>query len=276
MKGRLERAKLYYFLAMREVLLQEGDDFRDSSEVHQSIIQEHLDLAGRPSVLAKSEVLFKICLDDFIGAGWVESIGDEFAPLYVRKSASLTDGPMLDATFQQLYDKFEQLGDAQYEWLSSALTAAVDSFKLEQLNTSLADRSLGSEPRQGEDSNSFASAVDDGWSPIPLERDDPKQASALRALERAIEEIRGGNGYAATAPEEKAFVQDKLLAVTKRLKEDSQISWMYLSEFAFKPLGIIIKRFGGAAVGVAAVAAKEALVSWLKSKGISFLDDLPR
>jgi hypothetical protein len=96
----------------------------------------------------------------------------------------------------------------------------------------------------------------------------------MSALDKVVDELRGDNGYAATNPEEKAYVQDKLLAVTKRLKDASQISGMYLSEFAFKPLAIIIKRFGGAALGVAAAAAKEALASWLKSKGISFLDGL--
>jgi hypothetical protein len=112
------------------------------------------------------------------------------------------------------------------------------------------------------------------WEPIPLERDDDKQTVAMSALDKVVDELRGDNGYAATNPEEKAYVQDKLLAVTKRLKEASQISWMYLSEFAFKPLAIIIKRFGGAALGVAAAAANEALASWLKSKGMSFLDGM--
>jgi hypothetical protein len=112
------------------------------------------------------------------------------------------------------------------------------------------------------------------WEPLPLDRTDSKQQAANEALDNVVEELRQDNGYAATNPEEKAFVQDKLVAVTKRLKEDTHISWMYLREFAFKPLGIVIKRFGGAAIGIAAVAARESLVSWLKSKGISFLDDI--
>jgi hypothetical protein len=112
------------------------------------------------------------------------------------------------------------------------------------------------------------------WAPIPLDRNDLQQEQAAEALDRIIEELRGDNGYAATNPEEKAFVQDKLSAVARRLKEDSQISWMYLQEFAFKPLGILIKRFGGAAIGIAAATAKDAFVSWLKSKGIAFLDNV--
>jgi hypothetical protein len=110
------------------------------------------------------------------------------------------------------------------------------------------------------------------WEPIPLDRADVELANVTQALDSVAEELRGANGYAATNPEEKAFVQDKLSAVAKRLKEESQISWMYLQEFAFKPLGMLIERFGKAAIGLAALTAREAFKSWLKSKGISFLD----
>ncbi|MDZ4366456.1 MAG: hypothetical protein U0987_05430 [Afipia sp.] len=112
------------------------------------------------------------------------------------------------------------------------------------------------------------------WEPIPLNRDDTKLKDAISALDRVAEELRGDNGYATANPEEKAFVRDKLSAVTKRLKEETYISWMYLNEFAIKPLRILIDRFGGAAIGLAAVAAKEAIKDWLKKKGIAFLDDL--
>jgi hypothetical protein len=112
------------------------------------------------------------------------------------------------------------------------------------------------------------------WEPIPLNREEEKQKAAVEKLDEVIEELRGDNGYATSNPEEKVFVQDKLAAVSKRLKEDSHISWMYLREFVFAPLTILIKRFGGAAVGVAAVAAKEAFTSWLKGKGISILDGM--
>jgi hypothetical protein len=51
---------------------------------------------------------------------------------------------------------------------------------------------------------------------------------------------------------------------------------MYLKEFAFKPLGLLINRFGPAAIGTTAVLARDSLFSWLKSKGVGFLDDLLR
>jgi hypothetical protein len=145
----------------------------------------------------------------------------------------------------------ERLGDSKHDWLDSALIAATDYFKMEELRaildqmdearaTDLGARSIASTPTR----------PDDDWTPIPLDREDPDQRTALKALEKTIEELRGDNGYAATNPEEKAFVQDKLSAVVKRLRDDSQISWMYLNEFAFRPLGILIKRFGQAAIGI--------------------------
>jgi hypothetical protein len=219
--------------------------------VHQSIVQAHAGLAQRPSLITKSAALFRICLEDFIKAGWIDHIGDEFAPLFIRRNVSLVEGPMLDQNFRQLFDKYERLGDSKHDWLDSALIAATDYFKMEELRaildqmdearaTDLGARSIASTP----------TGPDDDWTPIPLDREDPDQRTALKALEKTIEELRGDNGYAATNPDEKAFVQDKLSAVVKRLRDDSQISWMYLNEFAFRPLGILIKRFGQAAIGI--------------------------
>jgi hypothetical protein len=112
------------------------------------------------------------------------------------------------------------------------------------------------------------------WEPIPLDRADNKQEAAIKALDKIIEDLRSDNGYASSNPEEKAFVQEGLSATSKRLKEDTQTSWMYIREFALKPIQILIKRFGVAAIGLAASAAKEALLVWLKSKGVNFLDGI--
>ena len=118
-----------------------------------------------------------------------------------------------------------------------------------------------------------AVAKESEWEPIPLTRDDTARHAAVDALDRIVDELRGDNGYAATNPEEKRYVQDKLSGAVKRLRDDTQISWMYLNEFAIRPLAILIKRFGNATIGLAAVAAKEAVLTWLKSKGVNFLND---
>ncbi|WP_316205716.1 hypothetical protein [Bradyrhizobium sp. SZCCHNS1012] len=119
-----------------------------------------------------------------------------------------------------------------------------------------------------------AGSEGDLWEPIPLDGSDEAQRRAVEKLDDVIEKLRGDNGYAATRPEEKTFILDKLSMAARRLKEDKQITWMYLNEFALKPLGALIQQFGKAAIGVAALVAKDSLLNWLKSKGFSILDGL--
>jgi hypothetical protein len=134
---KFEKAKLYYSLATREAILSLGDDFYDSEDAHSSILEEHPEIKRLPSRLLKSEVLFKLCLRDLIRAGWIDCIEDEFAPLFIRGNASLDDGPIADINFRRLHDKYEKLGDSQFEWLNSALIGVVDSFEIEELNAIL-------------------------------------------------------------------------------------------------------------------------------------------
>lgn len=190
-------------------------------------------------------------------ANIIRSLPDEFGPHLIVAHPNLVENRnKLYAEENSVFQKYRLAGDGRVRWLNQALLNIDRRIKGEQHKLAVSSTSL------------------DVWEPIPLDRSDRAQEQATEALDRIIEGLRGDNGYAATNAQEKAFVQDKLSAVTKRLKEDSQISWMYLLEFAFKPLEIVVKRFGGAAIGIAASAAKDSLAAWLKSKGVSFLDDL--
>jgi hypothetical protein len=196
----------------------------------------------------------------------VEVVTDEFAPaIIIQHDNFATNMDLLLRRPESVFRKYALAGAGQIAWLNKAL----GNIGI-QLTNAQSDASAIIEIDERNDQSSN----EDLWEPIPLDRSDEQQRKAVEALDRIFEELRGDNGYASTNPEEKAFVQDKLSAVSKRLRDDVHISWMYLADFAFKPLGIVIKRFGSAAVGVAATAAREALISWLKSKGISFLDDL--
>ncbi|KQY99578.1 hypothetical protein ASD45_01275 [Pseudolabrys sp. Root1462] len=112
------------------------------------------------------------------------------------------------------------------------------------------------------------------WEPLPLDRTDPNLNSVIKTLEKVIDDVHGDNGYSAEHPEERRYVQDKLTVAIKTLKEEASISLAYAQAFIVEPLSRLIKRFGSAALGVAATAAREAFTTWLKSKGINFLDDL--
>lgn len=269
MTGRLSHAKLYYFLAMREVLLESSDQFFSVSMVHNWILQKHPNVISGAVRILKSDVLFRICIQDFIKQGWVDSIDDEFASLFVRKNDSLVAAPSSNPELEKLQNKYESLGLSRESWLGTALTSVLDRFDIDELNSILIDINSNQEA-ETEDRNN---KEEDSWSPIPLDRSDQQQTQAIEALDHVIEELRGANGYTSTNPEEKTYVQDSLSLVAKRLREDGQISWMYLSEFAFKPLATLIIRFGKASLGITAAAAKEAIKDWLKKKGVNFLDN---
>lgn len=269
MPDQLSNAKLYYFLAIREALLESGDQFYNLDVVHGSILQKHTNVVAGASRVIKSDIFFRICLQDFIKRGWVDSVDDEFASLFVKKNDRLIEAPSLSPEFRKLQDKYESLGASKELWLGTALVSVLDRFDIDELNSILFDINFDA----NKDINDQVDLEEDNWSPIPLDRNDQQQIQAIEALDRIVEELRGDNGYASTNLEEKTFVQDKLAQAAKRLKEDSQISWMYLNEFVLKPLGILINRFGKASIGVAAQVTKEAFTAWLKSKGINFLDD---
>jgi hypothetical protein len=191
-----------------------------------------------------------------IEQGMLHEIGDSFGPpLYFPKEA-----------FNDVWEKlredqnlpFFMYSNAPYGagWLKSAL---------EQVNA--AYEKLGIEPADFEDPN-----VE--WEPIPLDRNDATLNTAIEKIDEVIEEVRTSNGYADTLPEERTFVLDKLSNLSARLKTEATISWMYVKEFGLMPLQQVIVRFGNAAVGVVASAAKDALAAWLRantSKAIEWL-----
>jgi len=189
--------------------------------------------------------------------GLIVIVRDEFGPDIIKRASDFW-GAWREVVENEYapFSKYALAGDDGYNWLRRALASVNENF--DRLNIQEGD---------------FVK-TDDEWTPIPLDRADQKLQEATEALEATIEELRKDNGYGATYPEEKTYVLEKLESAHKRLKEDAQISWMYLKNFAFEPLGRIAKRFGQAAIGLIAASAKEALKSWLKSKGVNFLDDV--
>jgi hypothetical protein len=118
----------------------------------------------------------------------------------------------------------------------------------------------------------FQNEVPDQWEPIPIDRSDPLFQKAERDVENALEEIESSNGYAATAPNERNYVVDQLSNFVRYLKNEGQIQWMQIKVFALEPLARVIERFGNAAVGLAANAAKQAILDWLKKCATKIFD----
>ena len=105
----------------------------------------------------------------------------------------------------------------------------------------------------------------DVWEPIPVERDaaDSKERNRSRSTRPQMLFARTTD-MRRPIPKNVAFVLDRLGAVQKRLKEDVQIAWLYLKEFALDPLMTVAKRFGKAATGLAASEARDAIIKWLR------------
>ena len=112
------------------------------------------------------------------------------------------------------------------------------------------------------------------WEPIPLDRSDGTLDRAIEAVGNVIEAIEQDNGYAANAGGEREYVLSNLKAFQRAVSEQAEIYWMQIKTFALTPLGKVITRFGSAAVGIAATAARDSILEWLKiafSKALDWL-----
>jgi hypothetical protein len=187
-----------------------------------------------------------ICAD----YGLIEPLLDEFGPpVYVFGEEFGSGLKALKADYRSLFHKYDKGG---HVWLSNAL----ENIMIQSSQEKVGD------------------AQPDDWQPIPVERADALLDKVTSTLDDAIEAVRADNGYAANHPEERQLVLDSLKALRSRLTEDVQISWMYVREFGLKPLGMLIERLGKSSVGLAASAAREAIVDWLKQSGMDVLRSL--
>lgn len=252
-KGRfVELAPLYYAVAVAFSL-------RFAEAQTEGTLEEFIAAGTGDSLRARevNGVLLKHGIKIAHELGLVDVIGDEFAPNILRRRASYWDAWRKSIENEHSpFAKFEAAGDGARDWLRRAIDSVNHNFK------ELAIEEADFEQKHHE------------WEPIPLDRADKNLQEATKKLDETIEELRKDNGYASTHPEEKTYVLEKLRAVSKRLKEDTQISWMYIRDFALAPLGILAQRFGRAAIGILATAARKTLTDWLKSRGINVLDDL--
>jgi hypothetical protein len=115
----------------------------------------------------------------------------------------------------------------------------------------------------------------EAWEPLEIERPDSGLDALIDALQSLSEAVRGDNGYAETQPAERHEVASRLAAATSYLRDAPAFTVSALQAYVIWPVEKLLSRFPAkSAIAVAAGLTKDVLVSWLKSKGIKFLDGL--
>lgn len=234
----IERAPEYYALALAYSL-------REAATRTPQTIGDMLDHFANYASRLESPVLVEHGMKILVDAHVVEEITDDFGPsVYVARS-NLADW----MKYQNEYPVFKKFAAIQSEsWLVQAIRSVNEQYHLLDIKSSdFSDVSR-----------------DQFWEPIPLDRSDPKLEEVARVIDQAIVSIEADNGYAVTFPGERDYALSALKTVSTLIRQESQIYWMQLKTFAIDPLNRVIKRFGEAAVGLVARAAKDALFDWLK------------
>jgi hypothetical protein len=102
----------------------------------------------------------------------------------------------------------------------------------------------------------------DPWSPLPIDRADPRYTEAVTDVENALEVVRGDNGFAATHPNERegilSTLEDGLRWLKERTPNRSQIFSLLVA-----PLQWLASNFSKAVIGEAAKKAAQSVLDLL-------------
>jgi hypothetical protein len=245
-------APQYYAMAIVRDVVNRGSPASQSS-IEKEYTVEDEDGDDYPHL--SSDVLFEAGLKVAIEQELVRIIRDPF-------------GPVVIVAHEEIYENWKKLqesGDLPFrnyglapdkrEWLQSALVTVNNTY-----------RTLGME------STDFEEKAGDEWEPLPLDRNNEKVKEVLQRVDETIEQVRADNGYAVSAPEERAYVLDGLTTFRHKLDEATSISYGYIKKYGLEPLRTLSVRFGKAAIGIGAAAAKEAIIFWLKELGVKLLE----
>jgi hypothetical protein len=198
----------------------------------------------------KNTAVFWHVLGILVAKKMLNVILDDFGPpIYTRGDRFNSEWEALKKQEGTPYYKFG-LDPQRASWIASAIEA---------VNKALQEQKI--KPDDFKNPNAE-------WEPLPVERSDANLQKVTLQLDKTVAAVDADNGYNATLPEEKAFVVESLKEASDKLKgKVDSVTYGYVKRKIIDVLDILIQRFGKAAVGLAAQAAKAAVFDWLKGIG---------
>ena len=247
----IELAHYYYALAIINHFMNENSsDEASPFEIREVFSGNYHD--GDPYSLLENNVLFDKGLKWLVDQKLVALIEDDFGPPIILCHPDFHlnwTNYLLESSDSLPFSRYARIANGT-SWLRSALhnlASAISQLKL---------------------SDDDFLRPEDAWEPIALEHDDPALKNVLTKLDETVEQVRGANGYAATALEEQKYVLVNLQAASERLRTDDTTSKSFLRSFVTEPLLTISRRFGNAVLGALAQALLADIKAWLARYGI--------
>lgn len=223
----ISSAHLKSFLGKNIIKIQKGQNAHDYGILDNNILLSALEY------LEENEFIH-LHKDDY-GPDVYETNFDTSIDSYRKIIISMNDS--------DVYNKHNIFGD---NWLSIAIQNINNEYENIESSNDISESGISVENEEG-------------WAPIPVDRDSSKLAEAISASEAALEEIESNNGYAASEPGERDAVVGTLRSGIEGLKS-RVVTREFVKSALLKPLGYLSKKFTDSAIGIAAKAAIEALI----------------
>lgn len=252
----IELAPVYYAVAIAAFMRTQSDAV-DKVKIEEANTIKYPDKGKPKYVYISKGLIFDRAVKWLADRGMIKILVDHFGPTIFKR------GDFLDETWQMLtedsnlpFHNFKESPDPEL-WLRRALRSVNEKFD----ELGITDLDFDN--------------PDSEWEPLPLDRDgDNSLLGAIQALDEVVRQVRADNGYAVNYPEEQKYVLDGLSGVVSTLKNAPTISAGYLRKYAIEPLNVLLTRFRDAALSVAATAAREAIIEFLKQHGSKALEHI--
>lgn len=262
--AKINIAKAYYYFFLHQLLLSKSSGFVQADELSSIFFAAYKFKPDSPSGGTHIKFIALTTLD-FARNRYATVIEDDFADTYLEANEA-TENLGGHAKFNEIVEKYENLGSEGYAWLRSAFFKIGRAFSVEELNEyqKLTESKDEAEPvianfsdTPNEEDNEI-----DSWSPLQINREDASTKSAIEATESALKEIESSNGYAATEPEERNAIVLTIRGTLDAIKTGFPSKPAIISGL-LAPLKFIAKKFSEASMGEAAKIAVAAIIKWL-------------